>query len=65
MNTKDALYDYVFHYNHIGEFWSAIPRDKYSEYWNGQDVEGVIKSKDYNIIIELLLKGTEYIKSIK
>lgn len=29
------LYNYILHYNHYKSLWYAIPRESYSEYWNG------------------------------
>ena len=28
------FYNYVFHFNYHTQLWSAIPRDKYTEYWS-------------------------------
>ena len=50
------LYDWVFHYNHFTELWSAIPRDVYNRYWDNDDVKGVLKSKDINTLIEMITK---------
>ena len=53
----ENLYDYVIHYNHITQIWSAIPRDKYLEYWNQPKTDGVICAKDIKILIEVISKG--------
>lgn len=50
------LYDWVFHYNHFNEVWSAIPRDLYNVYWNNDDVEGVLKSKSISTLVEIIIK---------
>jgi hypothetical protein len=50
------LYDWVFHYNHFTELWTAIPRDLYPKYWDNDDVKGVIKSKDFNTLVEIITK---------
>lgn len=58
------MYNYVFHYNSFNQIWSAIPRSKYSEYWNNPDMKDVLKSKDIKVLIELINKGEDFIKSI-
>jgi hypothetical protein len=51
------LYDWVFHYNHFTELWYAIPREMYNRYWDNDDVNGVLKSKDISTLIEIITKG--------
>ena len=62
---KDIFYDLVFHYNIYTDTWNAIPREKYSEYWNNKKVDGVISLKKIETLIEIINKGDEFIKSIK
>ena len=62
---NEELYEYVFHFNPYNELWSAIPRDVYQEYFNNNDVDGVLKSKEYTTLIALILKGGTFVKSIK
>jgi len=50
------LYDYVFHYNHFTELWNAIPRQVYTKYWNNDDVEGVLKSREIMTLMEIITK---------
>lgn len=52
----ENLYGYVFHYNHYTELWSAIPRELYLQYWTDDGLEGIIRSKEINTLIELLTK---------
>ena len=61
----ENLYNYVFHYNDFAGLWSAIPRDSYNDYWDDADSEGVIQSKEINVLIDLIERGDEFIKSIK
>lgn len=61
----DTTYNYVFHFNHHTELWSAIPRELYLEYWNNPDTEGILKSKDLNVLIYLINKGADFIKTVK
>ena len=61
---NEELYEYVFHFNPYNELWSAIPRDVYQEYFNNNDVDGVLKSKEYTTLIALILKGGTFVKSI-
>jgi hypothetical protein len=50
------LYNYVFHYNHYTELWNAIPREIYTKYWDNDDVNGVLKSKEITTLIEIITK---------
>ncbi len=52
----NKLYDWVFHYNHFTELWNAIPRDKYNNYWDNDDLDDVLKSKNINTLIEIITK---------
>lgn len=52
----NRLYDYVFHYNHFTELWSAIPRELYNRYWDNDDIKGTLKSKNINTLIEIITK---------
>lgn len=61
----ENLYNYVFHYNNFTGLWSAIPRESYNSYWDDSDSEGVIQSKEINVLIDLIERGDEFIKSIK
>lgn len=55
-NNMSKLYDWMFHYNHFTELWAAIPRDLLANYWNNDDVKGVIKSRDFNTLVEIITK---------
>ena len=59
------LYNYVLHYNHFTELWNAIPRDKYNQYWDNDETEGVLQSKSIDTLINIICKGNNFIKSIK
>lgn len=65
MAYSESLYDYVFHYNPYEKKWSAVPRDKYNEYWSSKNVDGVLSSSKFETLIELISKGDEFIKSIE
>ena len=60
----EKLYDYVFHYNSHNKTWNAIPREKYNEYWNNNNTEGVLKSSNIKTLMELIEKGEDFINSI-
>lgn len=60
----EKMYDYVFHYSHLTKQWNAIPREVYNEYWNNNNVDGVLKSKNISTLMELIEKGEDFIKSI-
>ena len=51
------LYDYIFHYNHYTELWNAIPRDLYTKYWDNDDLNEVLKSKNVDTLVEMITKG--------
>lgn len=60
------VYNYVFHFNPSTKMWSAIPRDEYLQYWNNpiKDVDGVLRSKDVNVLTELIDRGEEFLKTL-
>jgi len=60
-----SLYNHVFHYNHLTELWSAIPRDKLNEYWSNYETEGVLRAKDFMVLVELINKGGTFVNSIE
>lgn len=59
------IYNYVFHYNSFRKMWFAIPRDLYVSYWENPDSEGILKSKEFSILVELIEKGEDFINSIE
>ncbi len=59
LKKMEKIYDYVFHFNHFTELWSAIPRELYNRYWNNDEVEGVIKSNNINTLINIITKETK------
>jgi hypothetical protein len=50
------LYNYLFHYNHFDELWYAIPREKYTKYWDNENTEGVLNAKDIDILIHHIIR---------
>ena len=54
---SDYLHDWIFHYNPYTKNWVAIPRDYYTQYWNGYDGKNVLKAKHLNVLIDLLHKA--------
>lgn len=58
MINKDSLYEWVFHYNHHTELWSAFQRKDYVQYFNNSSDPDlvVIKSKDIKSLINILYK---------
>jgi hypothetical protein len=59
------LYDYIFFANPYEDLWYAIPKSEYMLWSNGQSSKGVLKSKDINVLVELIGKGENFIKSLK
>jgi hypothetical protein len=62
---EENVYNYVFHYNSMTKNWSAIPRDKYQEYWSNPNTPGILKSSNIKTLVELIGKGEDFVKSIK
>lgn len=60
----EELYEYVFHFNPYNELWSAIPRDVYQQYFNNNEVDGVLKSKELTTLFSLIGKGATFVNSI-
>jgi hypothetical protein len=60
----EKLYDYLLHYNPFTGMWNAVPREVYNAYWSNRKVEGVLTSKNVKTLIELIIKGDEFIKTI-
>lgn len=58
------MFNWVFHYNPYLNLWNAIPRHKYQEYWSNLTADEVLKSKDLNVLIEMINRGEDFIKSI-
>jgi len=54
--TMSRLYNYVFHYNHYTELWNAIPRELYVKYWDNDELDGILKSKNISTLIEIITK---------
>lgn len=57
MEKNNKLHDYVFHYNEYTELWNAIPRELYNEYWSDNKLDGVMKSKDFAVLAEMIRKN--------
>jgi hypothetical protein len=55
-NVEDCLYGWVFHYNPMLRLWNAIPRDRYTNYWNESEDENVLKSTQISTLVDLILK---------
>jgi hypothetical protein len=52
----EQLYSYVFHYNHFTELWYAIPRDKYTKYWDDKSLEDILNAKEIDTLIHFLVR---------
>jgi hypothetical protein len=61
---NEELYEYVLHFNPYNELWSAIPRDVYQQYFNNNEVDGVLKSKELTTLLSLIAKGATFVNSI-
>lgn len=53
---ENSLYNFLFHYNNYTGLWSAIPRDKYNEYWSDHKTFGVVRSRSIQTLTELIQK---------
>lgn len=56
-NYASVLYNYVFHYNHFDDLWYAIPREKYTQYWDNEMTAGVLNSKEIETLIHHILRS--------
>jgi hypothetical protein len=62
----NELFNYTFHYNSHDKMWAAIPRESYSEYWNNfTSTPGVIRSNKFETLLELILRGEDFINGIQ
>jgi hypothetical protein len=54
---EDALYHWLFHFNHHTQTWNGFHRDDYFAYWNGtKPTRAIIRAKDIKVIHELIIK---------
>ncbi len=58
MTNNDSLYEWVFHYNHYTELWSAFQRKDYTQYFNNPSDPDlvVIKSREIKTLIGVINK---------
>jgi hypothetical protein len=56
VDSEDHLHNWVFHYNPHVSLWSAIPRDKYLQYWSDYQIPGVFKSPRVSVLVEIIQK---------
>lgn len=60
----EALYDYIFWYNHMEEVWYAIQRDSQLEFFNGsREKAKFYKSNQHSTLVEIICKP-ELLKKI-
>ena len=52
----EHLHNWVFNFNPYTSLWAAIPREKYSDYWNNNDLKGIIKSSSFKTLLEIVHK---------
>ena len=64
MSTKDNLYDWLFHYNHHTNLWSAFKRSDLQDYFNGT-CKNVLRSEKQSTLEELIIKTDGDSKLIK
>ncbi len=43
---NDLRYSVVFHFNPFMKQWNCIPRDSYTQYWNGKNSEKIGRGPD-------------------
>jgi len=53
--SRERLYGFVFHYNHMTKMWSSIPRDSYVDYWNGKCVN-CLKNRSFKNLIKGIIR---------
>lgn len=54
--SKEHLYDWIFHYNHYTEKWSACKRDFISELFSNRTSKNILSSSKIETLIELVSK---------
>lgn len=61
--NKDTLYQWLFHYNHYSEKWSAFKREDYVDVFNGK--KKPLSSSNINTLIEIIGKTKGDITKLK
>lgn len=56
MLKNEYLQNWVFVFNPFTQFWNAVPRQSYNDYWNDYGHTDVIKSSSIFTLLELLHK---------
>jgi len=54
LENETLLQNWVFHFNPTTGLWSGFHRDDYLSYWNNYNDKRIIRSKDINVIVELI-----------
>ena len=53
----EALYDYIFWYNHMEQTWYAIERETQLEFFNGnRNKSKYYKSNEHSTLVEIITK---------
>jgi hypothetical protein len=55
-SPDNALYNWVFHFNHFNNTWAAVPRDCYNLYWSDNNAAGVLRSSSIETLKALIYK---------
>ena len=53
---QGELYNWVFHYNHYTEKWSAIKRDYVGDLFSNRKSKHILSSSNINTLIELITR---------
>lgn len=64
-DNQSHLHNWVFHYNPNTSLWSAIPRDRYLEYWNDYSISGVFRSPRVSVLVEIIQKTNGDLNAIE
>lgn len=64
MTNKDALYDWLFHYNHYTNLWTAIKRENVDKYFNGE-LKTPLSSRSHSTLVDIILRTGGSDKEIK
>ena len=54
VEADQYLHDWIFHYNCYTKLWSAIPKERYNDYWSDYELPGLIRSSTLSTIQHLL-----------
>ena len=49
--TKEAINQYIFHFNPYTKKWAIVPREHYQAYFNGATDIPVVENEDISVLL--------------